>query len=1256
MQYCNIQSLNVNGISGPIKRSKLIAKLRREKVNVAFWQETHLSKVEHEKFKKMGFRNSFFSSDRTGKKRGVVILIPNSVHFELISEHKDREGRFVLVKGKLEHKEVTLCNVYAPPGSGVAFYKKLFNLIATEIYGTLVCAGDFNIILNPNLDTTNRMRKGSSIEKQINKLLQELGLLDIWRHLHRSDREFTFFSARHNVHSRIDYFFMLKKDYHIVKDCKIGQRDISDHSGLNLKLHLMEKPKITLWRLNTGLLNNETFKTEMRDKLKTYLEYNDNGEVNPVILWDAAKAYIRGEIIAKSTSLKKEKAKTLLDLQDQLKKLEQAHSVNKDPIILEQMRPVKQELDKLYSEEIEKKLRYMKQRYYEAGPKASKLLAWRLRKEQAENTIHKIRDPLTNKIIARLEGIQEAFVSYYKSLYTQPDKADALITQNFLDSLDLPSIGEDQNEKLLSRISKEEIDCVISGLRANKSAGCDGFPSEWYKCMRESLLPLLEASFNYTLTDSVLPPSWREAFISVIPKEGKDRTDCKGYRPISVLNIDYKIYAAILTKRLGTVMPSLIDEDQTGFIKNRQTHDNIRRALHIIDHVSRGRNGAVLLSLDAEKAFDSVGWDFLFQVMNRFGFCKSFIQCIRTLYSSPTARIKINGSLSNPITLQRGCRQGCPLSPSLFNIFIEPLAQAIREDKALEGVHIGTVENKICLYADDVLITLQKPEFGVPRLMNILETYGTYSGYVLNVQKTQVLTFNYTPSEELINTCKFDWHQPYIKYLGVFLPKKLSQLYDINYKPINRKIYDDLDRWSLLPLDIGSRIRTIKINTLPRLLYLFTALPVEVPLKQFREWDKHLSRFIWNNKKPRVRYSTLQLPGERGGMSLPCLRDYYLSAQLGPLVCWCNPAYEAKWKDIELSLMDIPIQSVLGSISRINEVLQLHNQFVAFSMKIWLQVIKRFGLQGEIRLLSWPAFDPRFLPATQDHRYKQWAQRGITSLCLMTTKGKFNTFEGLCQTFELGKEDFYRYLQVRHYFLKEVGRTDSVEPSKITQMFINAYNSTNTKGTIGKLYKGLTSMNKNSTIYIKQRWERDLNIVVAEEDWDQAWETRCSTTNSFFWRDFCWKNLIRFFITPHQTSRFSGSLCHCWRECGSASADHAHVFWSCPSIQPFWNGVKHLMVETLGLNLDLSFTFLYLGKIPSGLCKSDKYLLKIFLAASKKAITRCWLQRAPPTTALFIDIINSIRSMERMTFALRLQKEKGDEYWEKWDCYTHMDS
>ena len=139
--------------------------------------------------------------------------------------------------------------------------------------------------------------------------------------------------------------------------------------------------------MNTGMLNDETFKTTVAVDLKEFLDHNDNGEVNPAILWDTAKAFLRGKIIARMSLLKKLRSKKLLDLQDRLREMEQLHSSTQDTSTLSQMNNIKQEIDNIYSEEIERKVRYTKQRHYEAGPRAVKLLAWRLRKQQAENTI-----------------------------------------------------------------------------------------------------------------------------------------------------------------------------------------------------------------------------------------------------------------------------------------------------------------------------------------------------------------------------------------------------------------------------------------------------------------------------------------------------------------------------------------------------------------------------------------------------------------------------------------------------------------------------------------------------------------------------------------------------------------------------------------------------------------------------------------------------------------------------------------------------
>lgn len=159
--------------------------------------------------------------------------------------------------------------------------------------------------------------------------------------------------------------------------------------------------------------------------------------------------------------------------------------------------------------------------------------------------------------------------------------------------------------------------------------------------MFDELAPSLLKAFNWLVRKREILPPWREAIISVISKEGKDKSECGNYRPISVLNVDYKLFTSILARRLENILPDLINLDQTGFICQRQASDNIRRTLHVLSHVSNHKVEAALMSLDLEKAFDSLRWNFLYKVLTKF----RFTEIIKTLYDKPCARIKINGDL-----------------------------------------------------------------------------------------------------------------------------------------------------------------------------------------------------------------------------------------------------------------------------------------------------------------------------------------------------------------------------------------------------------------------------------------------------------------------------------------------------------------------------------------------------------------------------------------------------------------------------------
>lgn len=165
----------------------------------------------------------------------------------------------------------------------------------------------------------------------------------------------------------------------------------------------------------------------------------------------------------------------------------------------------------------------------------------------------------------------------------------------------------------------------------------------------------------------------------------------------------------------------------------------------------------------------------------------------------------------------------------------------------------------------------------------MLEQFGIFSGYKINISKTQILMLNCSPSQEL-KQLQLNWEMKTIRYLGINIPKNLMKLYKRNYENIDDVIRKDIECWFSYLMGLNERIRTIKMNILPRLLYLFQSLPVDIPDTQFNKWDKLISRFLWQGKRPRIGYSTLQIPKDRGGMALPNLKEYFQAAQLRPLL------------------------------------------------------------------------------------------------------------------------------------------------------------------------------------------------------------------------------------------------------------------------------------------------------------------------------------------------------------------------------------
>lgn len=166
-------------------------------------------------------------------------------------------------------------------------------------------------------------------------------------------------------------------------------------------------------------------------------------------------------------------------------------------------------------------------------------------------------------------------------------------------------------------------------------------------------------------------------------------------------------------------MPNLIADDQQGFVKTRQGYHNIRRVLNVLYEKHNGKDTA-MLALDACQAFDRIEWNYLLQVLSRYGLGETFLKWVMLLYTNPTAKVLTNNNISKPFNLQTSTRQGCPLSPMLFTLAIEPLAIAVRADTGISGIRIGGRDHLISLFADYIIFFLTNLKDSIPNLMKLI--------------------------------------------------------------------------------------------------------------------------------------------------------------------------------------------------------------------------------------------------------------------------------------------------------------------------------------------------------------------------------------------------------------------------------------------------------------------------------------------------------------------------------------------------------
>lgn len=1237
-------SWNVKGLNGPVKRGRVLSHLKHFKTDIAFLQETHLITKDNLRLR-ASWVGQCFHSNFSNKARGVAILFHKKVQFSPNKIITDSQGRFLIVTGSLHNIAVALVNLYAPNWDDEAFVTKVVSALPDLNTHQLILGGDLNFAVDPSLDrSSNRQSSPSKMAKAFTSFTEQIGGVDPWRFLNPDKKQFSFYSPVHTSFSRIDYFFIDRNFLPAVTHTEYTAIVISDHAPLllDLSFKLLQKTRPP-WRLSGALLNDKAFKTIISIAIDDFLLNNNSDSISPSLLWETMKVVIRGEIISYSASLNTFKKHNQEQLLDNIKKLDDTISMSPSPELVKERQNLQMEYNLLTTHETEKLLLHSRGFLYEHGEKAGRLLAHQLKSRTASQQISQIRTD-TGDLTVNPSVINDTFKKYYTKLYTSEAYNTDTQRKTFLDKLEFPHISSETSVYLDQPLTITEITEAVKLMQSSKAPGPDGYPIEFYKKFIGKLAPFLLNMFNDSLNQGILPETLTEASITLLLKPNKDSTECGSYRPISLLNTDYKILAKILARRLETVLPDIISSDQTGFMKNRHSFSNIRKLLNILLAPAPTDKSEVVVSLDAEKAYDRVEWEYLFDVLERFCIGPKFISWIKLLYTSPKASVNTNGTRSQYFTLSRSTRQGCPLSPLLFTVAIEPLSIALKSASYNQGISRGGSKHILSLYADDLLLFVSDPLTTIPLIIELLNRFGTFSGYKLNYSKSECFLVNNPAPCITDGDLPFKMSRSSFRYLGVNICGHLQTIFKINFLPLIEQIKLDLDRWKNLHLTLAGRVNCLKMNVLPRFLYLFQCLPIFLPKSYFNAVDKLFSSFIWGNGVPRIKRGFLQRHRSVGGLALPNLRNYYWAANIQKISLWVQQP-TLNWCEIEArSCISTSLMALLTSELPIQATKHTSNPIVNATLKIWSQFRLTFGLKGASKH-SPICNNHHFIPSSIDSGFSMWQSLGLRSLKDLYTDGSFHSFTTLCERFNLPQSHLFRYFQVRNFAKQNNLDFPNTPCDTAADLIFNI--PSHQKGIISKIYGSISQITETGLDKMKRNWEEELGSPIADNDWKEALTKVNGSTSCARLNLIQLKVIHRIYFTNARLAKIYPNVKDTCNRCNLSPANMTHMFWSCPCLHDYWTTIFHHISKFLDFTLPPSVEIAVFGIMPNHE-KFTKWARNVIAFASllaRRRILMCWKSPCAPRASTWLRDIMTFLSLEKIKYNLRGAPEKFELTW-----------
>ena len=779
-------------------------------VSVIILTETHRG-IAHPKL--AGWKVISTPPQSTIKRANNGVIILHRSDIKITNVTLDPMARFITCQLTKSLRTYKLAAIYAPAQSSEKskFWssKMALNILSKH---DIVC-GDFNMVLDPIRDSNNPLRRDLNLKALENvqkglKLMSDIALIaqDL--------------SPTYKDISRIDRIYINEKVLSVRKYFVTSTTLNKDHQLLYASLMPIKTSEPTYWRFRHYLLVDEEDKVLASQILET-----------EGVDWKETKVEIQAQLQLLEKKLLRKRKKALYISKALLKSFPGSRNAAKWKACLALYRKLVQKAERLW----------IRIKATTSRELPSSWLTAKLKKRGAKNTVSEAINSRTGELSTSPESLTEAFRVFYEDLYKETiySKADL---QSLLVNWVPPIID---NRELGLQFSVEELADAINQSAAKKSPGIDGITNTAYKLMSSSAKNLLLRDINSFMLSENIPADWKKGIIILLFKKG-EKNDPANYRPITLLNCDYKLLCKMMANRLNKIIKDYIPNYQIGFMPGRLIYDNIL----CLDIALKENNLALVL--DFMKAYDTVGHKPLCDILTHLRLPDKFISLIRAMLQGSTATILVNDLVSKELSIKRGVKQGDPLSPLLFSFAVELLGYAptafTEHIPTVKGVYLPRL-----MYADDTVLFSKSSE-GIKSWIDDLKVLEKAIGLKIHADKTFLIG-----TEEIISGIE-PLHDVSSRYLG-FEVGKSGVVNNFDSK-LNENI-DRLKKWSNKGWNIFTKISVLRT-------YCDSALTFFAFLMSKISKDLAAARknFIWGSRVPSVSKKRILLPWHLGGCGL----------------------------------------------------------------------------------------------------------------------------------------------------------------------------------------------------------------------------------------------------------------------------------------------------------------------------------------------------------------------------------------------------